>query len=725
MAATEKITFCRICEPLCGLVATVEDGRITGVRGDKENPLSQGFQCVKSEAMVDVVYDEDRLLSPQRRNADSSGAGGEGFTATSWDQALGDISDRLSRIIAEHGPDSVAVMFGNPPAFGYAALLALEGFQRAIGTRYKYGVNAEDGASRMAASHFLYGSPTFFFRPDFWRSDFALILGSNLYVSHGSFLTEPRIRDALKGITGRGGRVVVVDPRRTETAKQFEHIPVRAGTDGWLLAALIRELLTMPAKDQAFLDRHVTGLDELRRAVEPFTPERAEEITGTPAATIRDLARDLHGARSVAVHGRTGTCTQQFGTMVNVLQDLLCVITGNVDKPGGLVCTWAPIDFTRFAELAGMGTYAKTHTIVRGLPEVVGMLPSQGLAEDIATDRPDRIRALVMLGANPVISSGGGGPRLEAALEKLDLFVALDIYVNETNKHAHYVLPTPTWYEREDIPLAFQGMMLRPTMMATSAVIDRIGDTREDWEILDEIARRMGRGGAYFLGVQRWLAKRGFRPKPRTLVDIMLRTSRAGDLFGLRRDGISFKKLLDHHPHGKLLKKELPTGVLPKTKLRTADGRIQAAAPPVLDELAAMERAGTPDGYPLRAHGVRELRSHNSWMHNSERLMPDTRRYAALMNPDDAAALGITDGSEIIVTSPTACIQVPVKVTADESPGNIGLPHGWGHDGGWQRANRAGGANSNLLVSTEDKGIEKLAAMSVLNGIPVRVEAVH
>src|SRR5581483_9218954 len=403
-----------------------------------------------------------------------------------------DISQRLNRIIAEHGPESVAVMHGNPPAFGFAAMLALEGFQRAIGTPYKYGVNAEDGASRMAASHFLYGSPTFFLRPDLWRSDLALVIGSNLYVSHGSFLTEPRVRDALKGIVERGGRVVVIDPRRTETAKQFEHLPIRAGTDGWLLAGLMRELLTLPLKDQAFLDRHVTGLDALRRAVEPFTSDRAEEVTGIPAATIRALARDLHEASSVAVHGRTGTCTQQFGTMVNVLQDLLCVVTGNVDKPGGMVLPWAPIDFSRFAELAGMATYGKVHTIVRGLPEVIGMLPSQGLAEDIATDRPDRIRALVMLGANPVISSGGGGPRLEAALDKLDLFVALDLYVTETTKHAHYVLPVPTWYEREDVPLAFLGMMLRPSIMATAPVIDRIGDTREEWEILDDIAHRMG-----------------------------------------------------------------------------------------------------------------------------------------------------------------------------------------------------------------------------------------
>jgi formate dehydrogenase len=717
VATTDKITYCRICEPLCGLVATVEDGRITGVRGDKDNPLSQGFCCVKSEAMVDVVYDPDRVLQPLRRNAS-----GGGFTATGWDQAQSDIAARLSRIIAEYGPESVAVMHGNPPGFNYSSLLALEGFQKAIGTPYKYGVNAEDAASRMAANAILYGNPAIMLRPDFWNTDFALILGSNLYISHGSLVTEPRLREALKGIVERGGRVVVVDPRHTETARHFEHLPIRAGSDGWLLAAVIRELLAVPIRDQAFLDRFVAGVDGLRAAVEPFTAERAEEATGIPAATIRALAGDLHRANSAVVYGRTGTCTQQYGTLVNVLQDLVCVVTGNVDRPGGLLWPWGPVDFTRFAELAGMATYGKVRTVVRGLPDVVGMLPSQALAEDITTARPDRIRALIMLGANPVLSSGGGGPRLETALDQLDLFVALDLYVTETTKHAHYVLPTPTFYEREDLPLVFLGLMLRPMAMATEAVVDRIGDTRDEWEILDDLARRLGKGGVYSLSIQRRLARIGIRPRPRTLVDALIRLSRAGDWFGLRRDGVSWRKLLRDHPHGKQLRDGLPSGVLAGKKLRTPGGRIQAAPVPVLEELAAMGETPPVDGYPLLAHGLRELRSHNSWLHNSERLMPDSRRYAALMNPGDAETAGVVDGGEVLITSPSGTIRVPVKVTADQAPGNVALPHGWGHDGGWQRANRAGGANSNLLVSTEDKGLERLAAMSVLNGIPVRVE---
>lgn len=716
MTAIELVTYCRICEPLCGLVATVEDSRLVAVRGDKENPLSQGFQCVKSEAMIDVVYDSDRLLSPQRRRVDGS------FEPTTWEQAQSDVAVRLKAIIAEHGPESVALFLGNPPAFSFSSYLAMEGFQKAVGTPYKYGVNGEDGASMLVALSLMLGNPTALLKPDLWHTDFAIIIGSNPYVSHGSTFTEPRIRDSLKGVVERGGRVVVIDPRRTETAKQFEHLGIRAGTDGWLLAAMLREILRLPAKDRAFLDRLTSGIDDLRAAVEPFTPERAAEATGISAATISKLATDFHAAKTAVVYGRTGTCTQQFGTLVNAFQYALCIVTGNIDRPGGLLWPGGPIDFTKFAQRTGIATYGKVRTRTRGLPDVVGLLPSQGFAEDIATDSESRIRAVIMMGANPVLSSGAGGPHLEAALDRLDLFVALDFYVTETTKHAHYVLPTSTWYEREDIPLLWLGFMIRPTLLATGAVVDRIGDTREEWAILDDLARRMGLGGCYSLKIQRQLAKIGVRPSPRFLVDTLIRLSSAGDLFGLRRSGISFKKLITRYPHGKVIAETIPSGVITKKKLKTKDRRIQLAPPEILEELVALADSAPPDGYPLRGHGLREVRSHNSWMHNSQRLMPENRRYAALMNPTDAAGLGVFDGGEIVVTSPTGSIRVAVRLSDDITPGNVALPHGWGHAGGWQRANRAGGVNSNLLVSAESKGIERLAGMSVLNGIPIRVE---
>jgi formate dehydrogenase len=698
---------------LCGLVATVEDGKLVNVRGDKDNPLSRGFQCVKSDAMIEVVYDPDRLLEPSRRVV-----GSDKFDSVSWDTALDDIAARLRAIVDRYGADAVAVFHGNPPAFSYSSLLALDGFQRAIGTPYRYGINSEDGASRMAANAILYGIPTAILKPDLWRSHFALIIGANPYVSHGSAFSEPRVREALNGIVQRGGRVVVVDPRRTETARQFEHVGIRAGTDPWFLAALLREVLLLPIVETEFVERFVEGLDGLRQALEPFTPERAETASGIEAATIRDIARALHDAPSAFVYGRTGTCTQRFGTLNNLLQDLLCIVTGNVDRPGGLLWPWGPIDFTKFAEMSGMATYDSFRSRVRGLPEVIGMLPSRALAEDISPPGDDGIRAVIMVAGNPVLSSGGGGPELEAALERLDLFVALDLYVTETSKHAHYVLPTPTFFEREDLPLMWLGFMLRPTVFATDAVIDRIGNTRDEFEILDEIARRMGLGGAYSLKVLRTLARLGVRLKPKMLVDLLLRTSSAGDLFGLRRGGLSWNKVLKRHPHGVSLRPDLPVGVLAE-QLRTADKRINAASPPLLEELRRLDDDVVEHGFPLRAHGMREARSQNTWMHNVPRLMPPSRRYAAMLHPSDAAAAGISEGDEAVISSPNGSLRVPVVLSNDMVRGNVALPHGWGHDGGWQTANKAGGANSNALVTDE---VEALSAMSILNGIPVRVE---
>ena len=710
-------TYCRICEPLCGLIATVEDGRLVSVRGDRDNPLSQGFHCVKSNAMIDVVYDPDRLLRPQRR----TGAPGQ-FEPVDWDIALSDTAGRLRRIVADHGPEAVAFHVGNPPYFSFSAPLALEGLQRALGTPYRYGVNAEDFATRMVANRLLYGNPALFLKPDLWHTDFALVVGANPLVSHGSGVTEPRFSDALKGIVDRGGRVVVVDPRRSETARHFEHIPIRAGTDGWLLAALVRELLRLPTRNEPWLARFVTGVEALRVAVEPFSPEAAEPVTGIPAETTRRLARDFHASPSATVYGRTGSCTQQYGTVVNVLLDALCWVTANVDRAGGLLWPWGPIDFARLAQLTGLATYGKVHSVARGYPDVAGQLPSRALAQDILTDGPNRIRAVVMIGANPVITSGGGGPPLEEALERLDLFVSLDPYVTETSKHAHYVFPTSTWFEREDLPLTYLGLMLRPTIMATPAVIDRIGDTRDEWDILDELARRMGLGGAYPLAAQRFLARFGIRPGPRTMIDAAIRLTPIGDLFGLRRSGTSWAKLLRLHPHGKALRDDLPTGRL-RRRFRTRSVRVDLAPAPIVAELErlAHDAPDADEPYPLRAHGLREARSHNSWLHNAARLMPAGRSYAALVNPTDGEAAGLEDGGPARITSESGTLTVTVRFNNDVSPGNVALPHGWGHAGGWQRANAAGGANSNILVSSE---VERLAAMSVLSGIPVRLEPV-
>ena len=716
-------TYCRICEPICGLIATVDNGRLVQLEPNRDHVLSQGFMCIKGRSMPELIYDPDRILTPMRRNGPPGS-----FEPISWGEAITEISAKLKALVDTHGSDAFASFVGNPPAFDFASYMWLQGFHETLGSPWKFGVNAEDAATRMAASALLYGSPAMLMMPDLWHTDMAVIIGANPMVSHGSILSEPRLRDALRGIVNRGGRVVVIDPRRSETARQFEHVGVHAGTDAWLLAAIVHVLFRDDLVAREFTRRWTTNIELLERAVKAITPRVAAPRCGVPVDQIEDLAGAIARAPSAVIYGRTGTCTQMFGTLTNYLQDVINILTGNLDARGGWVFPWGPIDFVKFAAMAGMDTFGAIRTRVSGLPDVNGLLPSRALAEDIMCDRPDRIRALCTMGANPVLSSGGGGVRLEGALGELDLHFSFDLYQNETNKYANYLLPVPSMYERQDIPFAFMGNMLRPAAFATDAVIEPLGMCRPEWTVLNDIARSMGLGGAYSVAPLRWLAKAGIRLKPRTLVDLILRTSRCGDLFGLRRGGLSFAKLLDS-PDGVSLRTELPVGVIGKY-LQTPDRRIDLAPAAMRAEFARLQDKG-PDcamtaSYPLWLVGRRESHSHNSWMHNNKRLWPAKRSAQRLqIHPEDAKRAGLSDGEVARVDSPGGSVTVTVEVTEEMFEGNVSLPHGWGHAGGWQHANSLGGANSNVLSGGDDWSIEPIAGMSVLNGIPVRAVSLN
>ena len=640
----------------------------------------------------------------------------------SWDEALGDIAARLRRLRSEHGPKSIAVHMGNPPYFSYSAVFWAKGFQQAIGTPWWYGVNSEDGASSVAATHLLFGKCAVLPIPDYARTDALMIIGANPWVSKGSFLHDPRMREHIQGVVDRGGRVFVVDPRRTETAERFEHVALRAGTDAWFLLSLMHVLVTEGLCDDSFLAEHVTGFEELAAHARRFPPERTEAITGVAPDVVRDVARTLGRARASVVYGRTGTCTQRFGTLNNVLHQALNVLTGNIQKPGGWVFGWSPVPIAEMSEKMKLATYDVTHTRVSGLPDSFGFLPSSALYDEIMVPGDGQVRAIAMIGSNTIVS-GPSGHRLVEAFEELDTFFAIDLYVNETNKYADYILPCTTMYEREDIPLVFFDRFVRPSLQVTEAITEPAGEARPEWEILEDLARRMGLGGAYGNAPQRFLAKLGLRITPRQMADLLLRTGKAGDWFGLRRSGWSWKKLLERAPHGVVLHEELPLGPLSK-RLGHPDGKIHLAEPRVMAEIARLEAAQDDPSYPLRLIGLREVRSHNSWMHNSEKLMPDSRRLTLRVNPADAARLGLGEGDEATVVSTAGEIAVPVTLTDELIEGTVALPHGWGHAGGWQRANAAGGATSNFLASNRAEDVEALSGSTVLNGIPVRVEPV-
>lgn len=712
---SERRSYRRICEALCGVVAITENGTLIDITPNRDHVLSQGFICVKGAAMAEVVNDPDRLLQPMRR----TGGPGE-FEPVSWEDAVFDIADRLRHIVDRHGAGAFATMLGNPLAFDSATYLSIEGFQKTVGTPWKFSVNAEDAASRMAATGLLYGSPAIIMVPDLWHTDMAVVIGPNPTVSHGSLVSEPRIGAALRSVVDRGGRVVVIDPRPTETARRFEHVAVHAGSDAWLLGAIVHVLFRDDLIDTPFVERWARGVDELRQAVGVLDPDTAAARCGVAAGAIEVLAHAFAAAPSAVVYGRTGTCTQAFGTLNNFLQDAINILTGNLDSRGEWLFPWGPIDFAQFAAMVGLDTQGTFRSRASGLPEVNGVLPSRALAEDIMIDSADRLRALCSVGANPVLSSGGVHA-LPEALERLDLHFSFDLYQNETNKHAHYILPVPTMYERQYVPFSFLGNMLRPSAFATTAVSTPRGSCRAEWTVPNDIARRMRLGGAYSTAPLSWLAKAGIAVKPRTVIDLILRTSSVGDLFGLRRGCLSIAKLQHAKPNGVALRPEVPTGVIGK-KLRTPDKKIVLAPEPIRGELQrlAAQVPTTGDG-GLRLIGMRETHSQNSWMHNVVGLDKRKAEQRLRIHPDDAAAADLTTGERALITSPASSVTATFEVTDEMFPGNVALAHGWGHSGGWRRANARGGTNSNLLAGPYPGCIEPLAGMSVLNGIPVTI----
>jgi anaerobic selenocysteine-containing dehydrogenase len=716
MAIEERVTYCRICEPLCGLVATVDDGRLVGLRPDGAHPLSRGFACPKGIAMTEVQNDADRVLHPLRRRPD-----GSGFDRVGWDEALDDIGRRLRRIRREHGGESIGWYFGNPGAFSYSHALWLRGFMTAVGSPNLFTAGSQDINNRFVASRLLYGSMTRVPVPDLARTDFLLVVGANPLVSHGSAVSAPRIRDALRAITGRGGRVVVVDPRRSETARAFEHVAVRPDGDAWLLLSLLHVIFDEGRADDSAIARQARGADRLRALAAAHPPERTAARTGVPPERVRALARDLAAAGSAAVYGRTGSCLGRHGTLVAFLLDALNVVTGNLDRPGGAVFGSSPLGVERLADRLGLASYGRRRSRVGGFPDVLGSFPATLMAREITTPGRGRVRAMFVSAGNPVISVPGGDA-LAAALARLDLLVSIDLYVGDTNRLADYVLPATTFLEREDLPAANLSLFTTPFVQFTPPVLEPYGEARQEWQIIDAIARRAGLTPFVPPRLGRFLARLPL-PAPVRLLDLALRLGPRGDRYGLRR-GLSLAALR-RRPHGIVLDEQVRTGVL-RDVVRHRDRRVRLDPPEIvaaverLDEVAA---ADDPD-YPLRLIGLRELRSQNSWMHNSPLLMRG-RTQTARVHPSDAAEHGVEDGRPCRITSRHGSIELPATVTDEVAPGTVAVPHGWGHrGGGWRRADRAGGANVNLLTSSDPADLEPLAGMAHLNGVPVRLERV-
>jgi anaerobic selenocysteine-containing dehydrogenase len=705
---------CPLCEATCGLEVTLTGNLIDTVRGDKQDVFSQGYVCPKGVSLKALHEDPDRLTAPLVKRDGR-------LVETTWDDAFAEIARRLPAIRAEHGDNAVAAYLGNPGAHNLGSLLYGRVLWKALGTRNVYTASSVDQLPKHFTSGYVFGEPFTIPIPDVDRTDFLLLLGANPLVSNGSLLTAPDLRGRLKAIRARGGRVVVVDPKRTRTAELADqHLSVRPGTDALLLAALAQVLFAEGRTNLRHLAEHVAGVDDVARLVAPFTPDAVAPIVGVDAAAITSLARDLAGAERAAVYGRIGTTVQSFGTLASWLVDVLNVLTGNLDREGGAMFPLAVGGQANATPARRPFTHGRWRSRVRGLPEVMGELPVATLADEILTPREGQIRALITVGGNPCVSTPNAG-RLDEALASLEFMVSLDPYLNETTRHADVVLPGPPPLAREHFDLVFYQLSVRNVANWTPAVLET--ELPQEWEtILRLVGVVAGQGpdadvaalddfvaaqAAQRAGLDPAVA--GNRRGPARLVDLMLR---AGPY------GVTLADL-EAAPHGLDLGPLQPR--LPSV-IGTASGKIELAPEAIIADLprllAELDRA--PSEYVLI--GRRQLRSNNSWMHNVAPLVGGDNRCTAQLHPDDATKLGLADGALARITSRTGSVTVPVEITDALRPGVVSIPHGWGHDVPGVRAGVASahaGVNSNLLA--DDRLLDAPSGTTVLNGIPVEV----
>jgi anaerobic selenocysteine-containing dehydrogenase len=708
---------CPLCEATCGLEVTLSDDRIGAVRGDRQDVFSHGYICPKGASVKALHEDPDRLSAPLIKR---DGV----FVEVGWDEAFVEIARRLPAVRDRHGADAVAVYLGNPGAHNLGSLLYGRVLWKALGTHNIYTASSVDQMPKHLSSGYLFGDGLTIPIPDVDRTDFLLLLGANPLVSNGSLLTAPDMRGRLKAIRARGGRIVVVDPRRTLTADAADqHLAVRPGTDALLLAALANVLFTDGLVRLRHLEPHVAGVEEVATLVAPFTPEVVAPVVGLEAADLRALAHELAAAERAAVYGRIGTTVQSFGTLASWLVDVLNVLTGNLDRAGGAMFPLAVGGQTNADPRRRRGfTHGRWRSRVRGLPEVLGELPVATLAEEILTPGEGRIRALITVGGNPCVSTPNAD-RLDEALGSLDFMVSLDVYLNETSRHADVILPGPPPLARDHFDLLFYQLSVRNVANWSPAVLPT--DLPQEWEtILRLVGVVAGQGpdadvGALDDFVAAQAAERAGldvafaagRRGPARLVDLMLR---AGPYELTLAD-------LEAAPHGLDLGPLTPR--LPDV-LSTASGRIELAPPALTGDVARLvaELDRAPSEFVLI--GRRQLRSNNSWMHNVAPLVGGGNRCTAQVHPDDAQKLGLVDGAMARVTSRVGTLTVPVEITDTVRPGVVSIPHGWGHDRAGARGAVAAahaGVNSNVLA--DDLLIDAPSGTAVLNGIPVEVTA--
>jgi anaerobic selenocysteine-containing dehydrogenase len=733
------IRTCPLCEATCGLEITLEGDSIKRIRGDRDDVFSHGFICPKGSTLKQLHVDPVWLRAPVVKD-------GDGWKEVTWDEAFAAVEEGLTKVWDAHGRNAVALYLGNPSVHHMSGALYLRPLIQSMNTRNLCSASTVDQMPKHVSSGLLFGDAGAMPVPDLDRTDWLLMLGANPWESNGSLCTAPDFPGRVKAIQARGGKVVVVDPRRTRTVDEAdEHVAIRPGTDAHLLLAMVQVVLDEGLADAGAAGEHTDGLDDLPAAVAAFTPEAVAPLTGVDADVIRRLAREMAAAPSAVAYGRIGTHTVSFGTLAAWAVDALNLVTGNLDRPGGAMWPLAAHSRRRGDEGGGRGfSTGRWSSRVRDLPEVRGEMPVASLADEMETPGEDQVRALVTVAGNPVLSTPDGG-RLDAAIQDLEFHVAADPYINETSRHADVILPPPSALTRGHYDLAFYGLAVRNVANYSPPVLPD-DDVMPEHEILARLALIAAGQGAsadpkvvddlLFDGLltsmqtahDSPIADRdpdeirsavAHHPPEERLVDLMLRAGPYGDGFGTDPDGLSLAKL-EENPHGidlGALEPRLP-GVL-----KTTSGKVEVLTEPIRADLdRAAEALVPPEAGTMVLIGRRHVRSNNSWMHNVDVLVKGKDRCTLQVHPDDASRLGLADGSSARVTSRVGTLDAPVEITDIIRPGVVSLPHGWGHDLPGVEMAVAGkrpGVNVNLL--TDGMMLDPLSGNAVLNGVPVEV----
>ena len=706
---------CNLCEAICGISIAVRSDQQLDIRGDDEDPFSRGYICPKAVGLQDIHYDKDRLRQPVRRTP-------QGWQLIGWDEAFNEVADNLKQINNTYGRNSIATYLGNPTVHNYGSLLFAPGFLRSLHTRNKFSATSVDQLAHHLTAFLMFGHQLLLPVPDIDRTKFFLILGANPAVSNGSMMTAPGMNRRLQELRARGGKVILIDPRSNETARLADrHLFIRPGTDVLLLLALLHvvfeEGLARPGELSSFTD----GVETVHKLVADFTPEKVASITGIGAEQIRTLAKEFASAESAVCYGRIGVSTQEFGAACQWLINVLNTVTGNLDRPGGAMFTLPAFDpITAPESLAQKGSFARWHSRVRKLPEFAGEFPVVTLAEEILTEGAGQVKAFVTSAGNPVLSTPNGR-ELDRALASLEFMAAIDFYINETTQHANIILPPTSPLERGHYDLAFHLLAVRNTAKFSPALFQRSEDARHDWEILLELQTRIESGLSG--RVKRKVARRFFSPE--RILDLGLRFGPYGGGLNPFAKGLTLRKLREA-VHGIDLGPLIPC--LPG-RLRTVDKRIKLAPDVLVKDIERVKAkffdGGSPD---LNGHllliGRRQLRSNNSWMHNSERLVKGKIACTILMHPTDAAQRHLSSGQKVEVRSRVGAIVVPIEISEEMMPGVVSIPHGWGHDrSGNQLAVAQQHPGQSINDITDDLTIDELSGTAAFNGTLVAVQA--